>query len=95
VRVGSWDLVRSVLAFLASLLAGWRPAGSAWSSATSGAKELVGYLSVHTGVPALVVAAVLLCVGYRVLKRTARFAVEVAAVALALAAASELGWIRW
>jgi hypothetical protein len=56
---------------------------------------LVRYVSLHTGVPALLVAAVLVCVGYRVLKRTARFAIEVAAVALALVAASELGWIRW
>ena len=80
---GSPDLVRS-------LLAAW-----SWSSALAGGKSVIRYLAVHTGVPALLVAAVLVCVGYRLLKRSARFAVEVAAVALALVAASELGWIRW
>ena len=83
VTVASWDLVRSALAALS------------WSSVLAGSKALVRWLSVHTGVPALLVAAVLLCVGYRLLKRSARFALEVAAVALALVAASELGWIRW
>ena len=81
--VASWDLVRSALAALS------------WSSVLAGSKALVRWLSVHTGVPALLVAAVLLCVGYRLLKRSARFAVEVAAVALALVVASKLGWIRW
>ena len=69
-----------------------------WASrheALAGCKAAVRWLSVHTGVPALVVAAVLIALGYRVLKRTARFAVEVAAVTLALVAASELGWLRW
>lgn len=53
------------------------------------------WLSVHTGVPALLVAAVLVVVGYRILKRSARFVVEVAVVAALLVAATELGWIRW
>jgi hypothetical protein len=90
VRVGSSDLVRTILALASALPAMW-----SWSGALAWAKGAVGYLSRHTGVPALLVAAVLVAVGYRVLKRTARFAVEVAAVALVLAAASELGWIRW
>lgn len=63
--------------------------------ALSDPRSVLRYLSVHTGVPALVLAALLVCVGYRVLKRTARFAIEVAAVALVLVAASELGWILW
>lgn len=58
-------------------------------------RAAVAWLSAHTGVPALVVAAVLVVVGYRVLKRSARFAVEVALVTALLFAASELGWIRW
>lgn len=82
-RVGTLDLVRSVLAT------------ASWSGVLSAAKALIRYLSAHTGVPALFVAAVLVCVGYRLLKRSARFAVEVAAVALVLGIATKLGWIRW
>lgn len=70
-----------------------------WSGALSALlfelRALVRYLAVHTGIPALFVAAVLVVVGYRLLKRTARFAIEVCAIALVLAAASELGWLRW
>jgi hypothetical protein len=77
------DLVRAVLS-------AWT-----WSNVVAMAKSVVRYVSGHTGVPALLVAAVLLCVGYRVLKRSARFSFEVMAVALALAAATRLGWIRW
>ncbi|MBX3221016.1 MAG: hypothetical protein KF795_10900 [Labilithrix sp.] len=73
-----------------SVLAAW-----SWPGALAAGEAGVRWLAAHTGVPALLVAAVLLCVGYRVLKRSARFAVEVAAVAVALAAASEMGWIRW
>jgi hypothetical protein len=53
------------------------------------------WLAVHTGLPALVVAAILIAVGWRILKKTARLLVEIALVSAALAAASELGWIRW
>jgi hypothetical protein len=83
VTVGSLDLVRS-------LLATWR-----WSGAQAWAKTVVRYLSHHTGLPALLIAAVLVAVGYRLLKKSARFVIEVAAVALVLVAASELGWLRW
>lgn len=59
------------------------------------AKAALHYVAVHTGLPALVVAAVAIAVGYKILKRTARFAVEVTVISLALAAATELGWLRW
>jgi hypothetical protein len=72
------------------------------SFAFPGLKPLVGmvavglrWLSVHTGLPALVVAAILIVVGWRILKKTARLLVEVAVLSAALAAASELGWLRW
>lgn len=83
VGLGSSDLVRSILATCS------------WAGALAAGKVAVRWLALHTGVPALVVAAVLVCVGYRVLKRSARFALEVAAVTLALVAASEMGWLRW
>ncbi len=66
-----------------------------WSAAGWGIKHTVRWLSLHTGVPALVVAAVLVAVGWRLLKRTARFAMEIAVVAALLLAATELGWIQW
>jgi hypothetical protein len=53
------------------------------------------WLSHHTGIPALFVAAILIVVGWKILKRSARLAVEVAVVAAVLVAATELGWIRW
>jgi hypothetical protein len=55
----------------------------------------VHWLAAHTGVPALFVAALLVVLGYRILKRSARFALEVALVAAMLVMATELGWIRW
>jgi hypothetical protein len=64
------------------------------------AKAAFRYVSVHTGLPALVVAAIAVVVGYKILKRTARFAIEVTVISLALAAlldrfAVELGWVHW
>jgi hypothetical protein len=59
------------------------------------ARHAVRYLSQHTGVPALLVAAVLVAVGYRLLKRSFRFLMEVTLVAAALVAMTELGWIQW
>lgn len=67
----------------------WLPVGLV------GAKAAVRWVSQHTGVPALIVAATLVVGGYRVLRRSMRFAIEVAVVAAALLAASHLGWIRW
>jgi hypothetical protein len=90
VTIGWSDVVRSILTLLSRL--GSLPGSS---GGLAGCTTAVRWLSLHTGVPALVVAAVLIAVGYRVLKRTSRFAVEVAAVTLALALASELGWLRW
>jgi hypothetical protein len=86
VSVRALDSCKPLLSVLSSV---------SWPGAVAGARALVRYVSHHTGLPALVVAALLIAIGYRILKRTARFAVEVAAVALALVAASELGWIRW
>ena len=53
------------------------------------------WLSSHTGVPALVVAALLVVVGYRILRKSARLLVEVALVTALLVAATHAGWLRW
>lgn len=59
------------------------------------ARFVVRWLSHHTGVPALVVAAVLVVLGYKILKKSARFAIEVALVAVLLLMATSAGWIHW
>jgi hypothetical protein len=59
------------------------------------AAAVVRYVAAHTGIPALLVAAGLLVVGYRILRRSVRFAIEVALVAFALFAATRLGWLSW
>ena len=66
-----------------------------WGSDPTTWKSVVQLLSQHSGVPALVVAALLLVVGWRLLKKLARFFAEVALVTAALFAATQLGWIRW
>jgi hypothetical protein len=68
---------------------------AAWPRDGAAARAVVRYLAHHTGLPALVVAALLVAVGYRVLRRSARLALEIAAIAAVLVAATELGWIRW
>ena len=71
------------------------PWGVIAANAAGAARFVVRGLSLHTGVPALVVGAVLVVVGYRILKKSARFAVEVALVTALLVAATGAGWIQW
>ena len=66
-----------------------------WKTMEHAVRFAVRWLSLHTGLPALLVAAILVVVGYRILKKSARFAVEVALVAGLLVAATSAGWIRW
>jgi hypothetical protein len=66
-----------------------------WKSMENALRLAVRWVSLHTGVPAIVVAALLLVVGYRVLKKSARFMVEVALVVALLIAATHAGWLRW
>ena len=78
-------------------LAGGSLAWLSWNakSLEVGGRAALRWLAAHTGLPALVVAAVALVVGYRILKKTARFALEVALVTAGLVAATHAGWIRW
>jgi hypothetical protein len=66
-----------------------------WSTIAAAGRVAIRWLSLHTGLPALVIGAILVVVGYRILKKTARFAVEVALVAALLVAATSAGWIQW
>lgn len=56
--------------------------------------KILGYATVHTGVPAVVVCALAIVISYRLAKRTVRFAVEVGLVLGALSVASYFGWVR-
>lgn len=49
----------------------------------------------HTGLPIVVVAAIVLVVSWRVLKHGFALAVEVVVAVALLSAAAHLGWIRW
>jgi hypothetical protein len=73
----------------------FRVCTSSWQGVAAAARSVVRLLSVHSGLPALLVAGVLVAIGYRILERSARFVVEVVLVTLALAVGSELGWSRW
>lgn len=67
----------------------WGLHGGAWSRAA------VRFLSQYSGLPAILVAALLLVVGWRLLRKTLRFFVELAIVTALLFAATRLGWIGW
>lgn len=72
----------------------------AWSALRGGlpwtlARDAADLAARHTAIPALVVAAAVLVVAYRVLKRVSRFLLEVALVAALLAAATHAGWLVW
>jgi hypothetical protein len=49
----------------------------------------------HTGLPAVLLAAIVLVVSFRIARFAARFAVQVAVVATLLVFATRLGWLRW
>ncbi|MCL2779744.1 MAG: hypothetical protein FWD73_17265 [Polyangiaceae bacterium] len=67
----------------------------AWAAVVRSSKWVVRWVSVHTGLPALIVTALLVVLGLRLAKKTTRFVAQVAVVTLALVAATSLGWIRW
>jgi len=73
---------------------GWL-AAFPWKAIEGAARFAVRWLAAHTGVPALLVAALLLVVGYRILKKSVRLLLEVALVAALLVAATHAGWLRW
>lgn len=55
----------------------------------------VHYAAKHTGVPAIVICAALLVVGYRIAQRTFRFAIQVSVVLVVLVLMTSLGWITF
>ena len=53
------------------------------------------WLSSHTGVPIVIVAAAVVVISWRILKKTTRLFIQVAVLAALLAIATKLGWITW
>ena len=66
-----------------------------FGTAVRSAKIAVRSLAAHTGLPVLLIAALLVALGYRLLKRSMRFVVEVVVVTLVLLAATAVGWLHW
>ncbi len=66
-------------------------AAASWSAFRLG----VRWSADHTGVPAVVVAAMALVASWRVFKRTLRFAVEVAIALTVVVTLTELGFLRF
>jgi hypothetical protein len=69
-----------------------RPTGE---SALAWARHGLHWVSAHTGLPVVVVAAIALIVAWRVARRTWHIAFELALAVAALLVATHLGWIRW
>lgn len=61
----------------------------------SSMKAAVGFASVHTGVPAVVVAATALVVSYRLFRRALRFAVEMTIAMTIVLVATKMGWLTF
>jgi hypothetical protein len=51
--------------------------------------------SQHTGLPIIVVAAIVLVVSWRIFRRSVRFVVEVTIAVALLLFATRFGWIHW
>lgn len=58
-------------------------------------RAAAGFIARHTGIPAVLVAAVLIVLSWRLMKRMAHVAVEVAVVAVLLVALTKLGVVSW
>jgi MFS superfamily sulfate permease-like transporter len=56
---------------------------------------MLEWVSAHSGIPAIVLAAVLIVLTWRLVKWSAKLALEVALVAAILLVMTKLGWIRF
>ena len=68
----------------------------AWASPLGrGVHHALAWGTRHTGLPVVVVAAIVLVASLRIARHAVRFALHVAVVAALLAVATQLGWVRW
>jgi hypothetical protein len=58
-------------------------------------QHAVRWVSHHTGLPVILVAAVALVLSWRIFKQTLRLALEVLLAVAVLLVATHLGWITW
>jgi heme A synthase len=58
-------------------------------------RESARFISRHTGIPAVFVAALLIVISWRMAKRMAHVAVEVAVVTILLLALTKMGVVSW
>ncbi|MGA2449957.1 MAG: hypothetical protein ABTD50_14860 [Polyangiaceae bacterium] len=69
--------------------------GALGATALAGCRHALRQASRHTGVPAIVIAALAIVLSRRLIGAAARLTLEVAVVVVALAAATMLGWVSW
>lgn len=67
----------------------------AYHGGTASLAAALHAVSQHTGIPVVVVAALALVLSYRMIRRGARLAFEVAVVVVLLLGATRFGWIHW
>ncbi len=58
-------------------------------------RAIVRWGAHHSGLPVILVAAVLVVLSWRLIKRTLRLTVEVVIALALLVAATRLGWLTW
>ncbi|MEO7113547.1 MAG: hypothetical protein ABI183_24120 [Polyangiaceae bacterium] len=58
-------------------------------------RESARFISLHTGIPAVFVAALLIVISWRMAKRMGHVAIEVAVVTILLLALTKLGVVSW
>jgi hypothetical protein len=64
-------------------------------AAAASLRQALRWASEHTGLPAILLAAIALATSRHFFKQTVRFVVEVAVALGLLLAATRLGWIVW
>jgi hypothetical protein len=68
----------------------------AWATLLGGSvRTWLEWASHHTGLPVIVVAAIVLVASWHAFKRTLRFAIEVALAVAVLLVATRLGLLSW
>ncbi len=66
-----------------------------WHAIAEHLRHWLHWVSLHTGIPVLFVAALVIVLSFRLAKRVTRLLAEVALVVLALVVATRLHWIHW
>lgn len=65
------------------------------SAVSTSVRAGLHWVSSHTGIPVVVVAAVAIVVSWRLFKKSLRLVIEVAVALALLLVGTKLGWISW